>query len=108
MVILLGTAACGGGDDDGTGPDCSGEVPTYGELAMFDICTMCHSSELVGDERMEAPEDINFDTYEAAVASQLNAIGVVSSGAMPPPGIERPSEEEKRDFLTWAACDTPR
>ena len=88
--------------------DCSGDVPTYGELTILDICTGCHSSELSGDERMQAPEGIDFDTYESAVEVSLTAVGQLANGTMPPTGIERPSEAEKQAFYDWAGCGTPQ
>lgn len=109
IALLVGAAGCGGDDgDDGAAPDCSGDVPTYGELTILEICTGCHSSELSGDDRMEAPADVNFDTYEAAVDASLLAIGVLSNGTMPPPEADQPSEAQRQDFYDWAGCDTPQ
>jgi uncharacterized membrane protein len=111
-TILAGAVGCGGGgdDDDGGGPmaDCSGDVPTFDQLSILDICTGCHSSELSGEARMQAPAGINFDTYESAVTVSLTALGVLGNGTMPPPGIEQPSEAQKQDFYDWAGCGTPQ
>jgi hypothetical protein len=104
---LLVSAGCGSGDDDGVTVDCEGDVPGYSELSILDTCTGCHSSDLSGEEREDAPADINFDTYEAAVDASLDAVGVLSNGVMPPPGVDMPSAAEKQDFYNWAGCGTP-
>lgn len=110
ITVPLAASGCGGGGDDDGGftVDCSGDVPSYSELTILDTCTGCHSSELDGVEREGAPEDINFDTYEAAVDSSIDAVGVLSNGSMPPPGVAQPSAAQKQAFYNWAGCDTPQ
>ncbi len=128
LVLLLATAiACGDdhddeaeagasghphGDGDGDGDlpeECEGEdVPTFDEVAAFDKCVMCHSSELSGSDRNNAPDDHNFDTHEGATEHLGHVAEQVEEGAMPPPasGITI-SAAEREALLLWANCGAP-
>jgi uncharacterized membrane protein len=113
LVGSLGFAAgCKSGDDDDAESgsntpkvDCNGDVPAYADVAIFDKCSMCHSSKLTAEERMEAPKDINFDTEAGADAKAAKAVTEVSAGDMPPrdSGI-KVTDAEKQALYTWALC----
>lgn len=114
VVCLLLTAACGDDDDDEEElpeVDCdAGTIPTYAEIktTSFAKCTTCHASTLQGSTaRMEAPVDVNFDTYGAAKTHAEHAAEEVNGGAMPPQGQPQPTEQEKQDLYRWALCGTP-
>lgn len=101
----------GGEDEELELPDvdCDGaDVPTYADVAAFDTCTNCHSSERTGDMRNDAPDDDNFDTYEAAAEIADEAAHEVYEGEMPPDGSGFSlTEDEKQDLYLWALCGTP-
>lgn len=85
--------------------DCSGDVPTFGEVGAFSKCTSCHSSTLSGAARADAPANVNFDTYAGAEAQATKAVEEVQEGQMPPPSTGSAlSDAEKKELFTWALC----
>lgn len=107
VAVALGVlGACGGDDEELPTVDCTGTVPKYDDVAAFDKCVTCHSSELSGSARKDAPADVNFDTESAARKNAEKAAEEVNGGAMPPPssGIKL-TNEEKDDLYKWALCD---
>jgi uncharacterized membrane protein len=115
LLALVGTlgfaVGCKSGDDDeeneGNTPDvdCSGDVPAYADVKIFNTCSMCHSSKLSGADRMEAPKDINFDTEAGAEAHAMKAVSEVNGGDMPPAdsGL-KVTADEKAALYKWALC----
>jgi uncharacterized membrane protein len=104
----LGFAGCASGDDDdaSTAVDCKTDKTTYDDVALFDKCVMCHSSELMGAAaRHQAPANINFDMSDLASAIAKTAVPEVKAGQMPPPasGISV-TEAEKQKFYAWVEC----
>ena len=99
--------ACGDDVEEEELPDveCSGTVPDYEDVAAFDKCTTCHSTEHSGTARNDAPEDVNFNTESAAKAHAEEAAHEVYEGEMPPKnsGLEL-TESEKTDLYKWALC----
>lgn len=101
------------GEDAGlelpTDVDCDADpIPTFDQVAAFDTCTTCHSSELTGTERNGAPADDNWDDYvEAEEHAELIAHEVFE-GAMPPAdsGLTLTAAEEDELYL-WALCGAP-
>ena len=118
--LALGVAACGDDDgDEGEGMgdagehehelpdvDCDGDIPTFEEVAAFEKCTMCHSSELMGEDRMGAPADDNWDDEEEAIEHRELIAHEVFEGEMPPEesGITLTAAEEQ-DLYLWALCE---
>jgi uncharacterized membrane protein len=100
--------------------DCSKEtVPTFAQVTIFSkTCVNCHATTKTGDARKgkgaeAAPDNINFDTYEAAKASALKAAAELyedARGAMPPEDseLEVATDAEKHQVLVWAKCGTPQ
>lgn len=86
--------------------DCAtGPVPTYNEVAIFTKCAACHSSQLMGPARREAPPDINFDSFDGADAHATKAATEAYEGAMPPAGSGiTVTEEEKQQLYRWSLC----
>lgn len=131
LLLAQGTAlqACGddhdhgddhGGHDHGAGPSSGAECPddstltyeNFGKLFMEDYCTRCHSSELEGDARMEAPDDHDFDTLEGIRAmqdhiDQMAASGPSKTNTAMPLGDPKPTLEERELLGEWLACDAP-
>jgi hypothetical protein len=114
LAVALGAAACGG-DDDEELPflpevDCeTADVPSYAEMTVFDeVCTNCHSTALAGDDRNDAPENVNFDTYEDASDLATEAVHMVWIGEMPQQPEDFPiTEAQKQELYAWGLCGTP-
>lgn len=93
-----------------------GTTLTYGNFGqpfMERYCTSCHSSDLVGDDRMGAPSFHDFDTLFGIMAvsdhiDETTAAGpaAVNTG-MPPDGELTPTLAEREDLGEWIACGTP-
>lgn len=70
-------------------------------------CSGCHAATQVGDERHDAPEGVDFDTYTSAVALapliRLAATGEMAY--MPPTGGV--SATDRALLLEWLDCGTP-
>jgi hypothetical protein len=104
-----GHAHDGGEEPDGPEVDCDGEdVPAFADVAAFDECTDCHSSDLSGSERMGAPVGFDWDEYDTAKEHAEHIAHVVFEGDMPPPGsgITLTNAEEQELYL-WALCGAP-
>lgn len=106
-VAILSVVACGGEDEDGAKmAECDGAVPKFSEVRAFDKCVVCHTTGLT--DRQSAPENVNFDNYEAASSSADDAAAMVKAGAMPPGGSGITlTAEEKDELETWALCGAP-
>jgi hypothetical protein len=99
------------GEDEDELPevDCDADpIPTYEEVAAFEKCTTCHSSELTGTERNGAPADDNWDDYEEAAEHAEEIAHEVFEGEMPPAdsGMTLTAAEEQ-DLYLWALCGAP-
>ena len=99
------------GGDESELPDagCEGaDVPAFADVAAFEKCTGCHSSDLSGTERMGAPAGFNWDEYDAAMEHAEHIAHEVFEGEMPPPdsGMTLTNAEEQELYL-WALCGAP-
>ena len=74
---------------------------------MMTWCTPCHSSYLLTEEdRQEATEGVDFNTYDDVVKhSEYIQIFAVDTDAMPPAG--GPSDDERDLLAEWIACGMP-
>lgn len=103
-------AACKSNSEDLPEVDCKeGTIPTFAEIKTGALakCTTCHSTQLAGTARVNAPPSVNFDTYAAAKAEAKEAASEVNEGAMPPAGLPELSASEKDALYKWALCGTP-
>jgi len=121
-VVLL--MACGG--DDGPGPQPSTtpsastgdtaaplegcETVSWGTTAdpfLSTWCTSCHSSQLEGELRYGAPDGIDFDTYDGALAwaARIRATSTVEPTVMPPAGGV--GADEMAQMALWLDCGLP-
>jgi uncharacterized membrane protein len=98
LLLVLPTAAC----DPGACPEESTVSWADVEPLFTENCTSCHSSELSGDDRLEAPEAYNYDTMEAAQAHPNWTWAEIKLGHMPPSGAL--SQEEQELVREWLAC----
>lgn len=97
-------AGCGGLPE----VDCATvTVPKYSEVTILNSCNACHSSALSGEARQDAPDSVNFDTYEAAVKDAEDAVSEVYGGSMPPEGYQV-TEEQRQALYAWGLCGTPK
>jgi uncharacterized membrane protein len=109
----LSLAACTddtGGESAGPEVDCAEKaVPKYSEMqSIWDKCTICHSSTITDPAaRMAAPIGFNYDTYDAAKATAMQAANEVEEGEMPRPPAPAMTADEKDQLYRWAACGTP-
>lgn len=86
------------------------DVPSWDGFAqpfLTTWCTPCHSSALTEDDRLGAPEGMNFDTWEGAQAWSTLILSATTGeeARMPPAG--GPTEEELDLLTAWVTCGTP-
>ena len=124
MIMTLALlAACPGTDPTTTDSDSAApeELPielgdcadgtTLGwadvETIFADACTSCHSTALEGEDRNGATEFFDYDTAEAAIASNsFLTWSVIYSGQMPK--NEGPLPDDQRWLLwEWFSCGGP-
>ncbi len=123
------TGACKSDDDDhdeDSGHDEDGDVgiPTgatcpdagvlsyedFGKPFMEAYCTRCHSSELEGAARNNAPSGHDFDSLAGIllVADHIDEMAAFGPDAMNdtmPPDGEKPTEAEREKLGQWLACE---
>jgi hypothetical protein len=100
------------------GPPSEAECPnpdesdlTYDNFAkgfFSEYCNRCHSADVKGDKRMNAPADHNFDTLEQIELlqdhiDQMAAAGKKTNTTMPP-SDPKPSLEDRKKLGEWIAC----
>jgi uncharacterized membrane protein len=92
--------------------DCSTvkAVPTFAKLeqGLLVTCRSCHSAQVTGAARRNAPPGIDFDTYEIFSAFADSAVLLVQNRLMPPPAGEGVTESQRNQLFAWAACGKPR
>ena len=83
LLAILLVSACGGQDDV---CDTTQSVTYAGEIkALFDAhCIDCHATTLAGDDRQDATEGYDYDTYEASAEGAARAAVRAQAGTMPP------------------------
>jgi cytochrome c5 len=108
ILCISGSALIGCGDDgddtseggDGDGDDCA-DAPTYesfGEDFVGTYCLGCHASAVPGKP------DNNFDSLDDIADQADNMVDALMSGAMPPAGATKPSEEDRDKAIQWLSC----
>jgi uncharacterized membrane protein len=109
-ALTLAGAACDSGGGSPT-VDCTKlghEVPKFSEITVLkDTCSDCHGTTVTGNDRMDAPKDINFDDYASAKLHANEAANEVYNGNMPPTGTSV-SSTEAQALYEWALCGTPQ
>lgn len=120
VILLAALAACGGGAGEGelTRSVCPPvDPPTYasfGQTFMEAYCTKCHDSAKTGDQRLDAPPTIDFDTLPLLRmwTSQIDkqaAIGPAAANRlMPPAGNPAPTDDERRRLGEFIACEVAK
>ena len=120
LLAVIGTASCGGDDDNHAGAAPSGAVCPSGSTLTYDsfgkdfmtkYCTRCHSSAVTGEMRNGAPSDHNFNTFAGifVMADHIDehaAAGPDAVNTEMPPSDPKPTEEERRKLGEWLACET--
>jgi len=104
----------GEGEGKATGSTCPpGSTVTYADhIAAFmeDYCVSCHSSQLAGEARNEAPLGHDFDS-EAGIlvvaehVDEYAAAGPDAVNTVMPPSGAAPTEQERRMLGEWLACE---
>jgi hypothetical protein len=112
-LVVVGTAACGGGSPTPTGAVCPpGSTLTYENFArpfMEAYCTRCHSSELRGEDRHGAPVFHDFDTEIGILnvgghVDEEAAAGPNAVNTFMPEDDPKPTEAERFQLGEWLAC----
>lgn len=121
VSLLLLVVACGhdhehSHDEATSGATCpTDNTLTYDNFGrdFFDgYCTRCHSFELSGDLRLDAPTGYDFDTL-AGVRKHLDHIDMVSAAGpkatntFMPETNPLPTLEERTQLGQWLACGAP-
>lgn len=91
--------------------DCeSGDIESFGQVEAFQsVCVNCHSSELSGAARSEAPVGYDFNIYAPAQDEAEEIAAEVFEGKMPPDGSGYTlTEAQKTSLYRWALCGTPQ
>ena len=103
--LALSSAACS--EEEIPAVDCATvTVPVFSDVAAFASCNGCHSSAVLEGDRQGAPANVNFDTYEAAVANIDKAMEEVAEGAMPPNGALATADADA--LYAWGQCGKPQ
>ncbi len=118
LLVTAALAACG--PDSVFGPPTQSTCPqgstltyeNFGKGFMTQYCTKCHSSELVGADRMGAPSFHDFDTLFGikAVADHIDettASGPAATNDGMPPDGPFPTLAERKQLGEWIACGMP-
>jgi uncharacterized membrane protein len=122
LAIFSFLAACGTEPIPVFGPPTETMCPPAGTALTYDnfakgfmesYCTQCHSSELVGTERMGAPSFHDFDSY-FGIVGVADHVDETSAGGpaamnrgMPPAGFDAPTDAERLMLGEWIACGLP-
>ena len=85
---------------------------TFAKPFMAAYCTRCHSSELVGAQRMGAPSFHDFDTRFGIKAvsdhiDETTAAGPDATNLGMPPDGPSPTMGERTQLGEWIACGLP-
>jgi hypothetical protein len=70
LMAIVSATNCGDGEPD---VDCSGTIPSHADVTALEKCTMCHSSQLSGSARKNAPPNVNYDTESAPTRTPAKA-----------------------------------
>jgi uncharacterized membrane protein len=85
----------------------------FGQAFLQDYCLSCHGASVSGPARGGAPVDVNFDTLEdvrrwrESIDAHAAAGPRATNTDMPPAGLPRPTDEERRRLGQWLACGAP-
>lgn len=111
LLLLAGCPETPGPEDDPCPDDSLVNYENFAAPLFLTWCVPCHSSYLPAEDRQDATETVNFDTY-AGVIDQLEriyvrAVEAVGEGgsSMPPAGGT--SDEERALLSEWIACGAP-
>jgi len=101
LLLFSLLAAC----DPGPCPEGSSVLWVDVEPLFTEYCTSCHSSELVGDDRLDIPVAYDYDTAEESRSHPNWTWAEIKLGFMPPT-VEM-SEQEQQLIREWLACGGP-
>jgi hypothetical protein len=110
--------------DDSTDPDDSGPLPCnddvtwefWGHGFFLTWCTSCHSADVVGKKRQDAPKGVDFDTYEQVVKRandiKYRAATIPLMSPKPDPKLVKyimppvggPGDDEREALALWIDC----
>ncbi|MCK6587562.1 MAG: c-type cytochrome [Polyangiaceae bacterium] len=102
-LSIVFAAGCGEADL-GDCPPNSEAQQAAGEQVMAANCMICHSSQITGANRQDAPEDLNFDDLATVRAEAAELYGETESGAMPPEPYKPVTGTDLENLRIWLAC----
>ena len=102
LAVTL-TPACGGADL-GSCPPASEAQQAQGKQVMDANCTVCHSSQVSGTLRFDAPTDLDFDDPATVSAEAESMYAETESGSMPPDGRAKVTGAELEALRVYLAC----
>ncbi len=108
ILALLLLAACKDGGDTALEPPeeaWCGTWTSVGHPTMLTYCTTCHSSQLDGHDRNEAPRWVDLDTLGGVRLEAERVAARVEAGDMPPGGGMPPEQAQR--LLRWLECGAP-
>ncbi len=107
-LLLFGACASETGPREVMGVQCVHDLTyeTFADGFVRNNCRGCHSAELTGDARHDAPRRMNFDSLEdiREHEDRILARATGSEADMPPAG--GPSHAERALFQEWLLCGT--
>lgn len=112
LGVAFGLGACGDGTEPPVIPPECEDPPTFAvDVAPIieRTCLRCHSEELAGIFRNNAPVGMDYDRLELFPdeAAKSAFVDAITSGRQPPPGADPPSpttEEERITASAWKTC----
>jgi|1186.fasta_scaffold1106416_1 hypothetical protein len=107
-------------DDADVGPPSKAECPSgstltyanFGKEFFSTYCLRCHSANVKGAARMNAPADHNFDTLDeidllSKHIDEMAAAGATQTNTTMPPSDPKPSTADRKKLGEWIACGVP-
>lgn len=106
-LLALCFAACGGASV-GDCPSNSDATQSAGRALIRTRCAICHSSQLSGAQRQNAPDGVNYDTAAAIKLNLDDGWSETESKSMPEGSMLTDAEIESiRVYLACGAPDIP-
>ncbi len=114
MIALVAAllAACAEGAADSGAPEVCASAPvvtyeSFGRGFLTQNCQACHASTVTGEARLGAPEDVAFDTADAAWAHADRILARAAADAPTMPPQAGTTDDDRQRLTWWLACAEP-
>ncbi|MDP8225218.1 MAG: cytochrome c [Candidatus Lernaella stagnicola] len=85
---------------------CETNYDNFGKAFMEQWCSACHTSAKKGPlARQGAPKGYDFDQVEVIKKDKGEILEWVIDKSKMPPGLTKPTDEEKAKLKTWLDCE---